>query len=177
MVVPQITSLDATCVWTGFGRMAVARATPRHMEKQCMSAQNSMQRQTYEVVTQWFGALAKGEIDTAMACLDDNVEWTSAVSVFGAASVVPWIGSYQSRQQVVATFQSFASMVEVVNEELLHLVVQGDMAVGIVTEQAMVKATGRSFEVEFAQQMTMRDGKIVRWKSYCDPSAILAALA
>jgi ankyrin repeat protein len=57
----------------------------------------------------------------------------------------------------------------------LDLVVQGDQAVGTINDQAVVKSTGLSFDITFASWMTIRDGKIVHWKSYCDPSPIIAA--
>jgi ketosteroid isomerase-like protein len=40
----------------------------------------------------------------------------------------------------------------------------------------VVKATGKAFEIEFVQWLKVRNGKIVRWKSYTDPSEIIRAM-
>jgi ketosteroid isomerase-like protein len=47
---------------------------------------------------------------------------------------------------------------------------------GVLHERSTVKRTGMAFEIEFVQWLTVRDGKIVRWKSFTDPSQILRAI-
>jgi ketosteroid isomerase-like protein len=58
----------------------------------------------------------------------------------------------------------------------LKLVVDGEEAAGVIHEISLVKDTGLEFEIEFIQWLTIRNGKIVRWKSYTDPSQIILAL-
>jgi ketosteroid isomerase-like protein len=40
----------------------------------------------------------------------------------------------------------------------------------------VVKKTGQAFDIEFIQWLTVRGGRIVRWKSFTDPSQILRAI-
>ena len=61
-------------------------------------------------------------------------------------------------------------------EKLVNLGVDGDQAAGVIHEMSTVRGTGVEFEIEFVQWLTVRDGKIVRWKSYTDPSQIVRAL-
>lgn len=89
---------------------------------------------------------------------------------------MPWIGTYKGVDAVVASFRMFGSLVEVQKEELVRLVVDGEEAAGVIHEISRVRDTGLQFEIEFIQWLTIRNGKIVRWKSYTDPSQIIRAL-
>ena len=131
---------------------------------------------TYAVAKGWFDALTHGQFDTALGLLDPEVEWINYTVVPGMNDVMPWIGTYHGPQQVLETLQIFTGLVSVQREELVRLVVQGDEAAGVIHEQSVVKANGQPFEIEFIQWLTIRNGKIVRWKSYTDPSPIIVAL-
>jgi ketosteroid isomerase-like protein len=131
---------------------------------------------TREVAATWFEALTTGDIERALSCLADDVEWINYSPVPGYNDAMAWIGTYRGVAEVLETFRVFSGIVEVNHEELVDLVVDGENAMGVIDERSTVKATGRVFEIEFIQWLKVRDGKIVRWKSYTDPSQILRAL-
>jgi ketosteroid isomerase-like protein len=135
----------------------------------------SAETSTEAVARRWFTALTTGDFPTAFACLDDDVEWINYTPVEGFNTAMAWIGTYHGPAAVQETLQTFVSLVDVRKEELVDLVVSGDEAAGIVHEQSTVKATGLDFEIEFVQWLRIRNGKIVRWKSYTDPSQIIRA--
>lgn len=141
-----------------------------------MTDQNMVRQKTYEIVTRWFSALAQGDITTALSCLADDVEWINYTIVPGFNDAMPWIGTYHGVQQVLETFKIFTGLVEVKHEELVKLIVQGEEAAGVIREYSVVRATGKAFEIQFVQWLTVRNGRIVRWQSFTDPSAILAAM-
>ncbi len=60
-------------------------------------------------------------------------------------------------------------------EELVTSAADGENAAGVIHERTRVKSTGLEFEIEFIQWLTVGNGKIVRWKSYTDPSPIIKA--
>lgn len=131
---------------------------------------------TREVAETWFQALTSGDINRAVACLADDVEWINYKPVPGLNDIMPWIGTYHGVQEVMDSFRVFTSVVEVKREELVRLAVDGEEAAGVIYELSTVKETGLDFEIEFVQWLTIRGGKIVRWKSYTDPSPIIAAM-
>ncbi|MEU7642040.1 nuclear transport factor 2 family protein [Streptomyces sp. NPDC039016] len=135
-----------------------------------------MTRTTRETATGWFSALTSGDADRAREYLADDVEWVNYTPVPGYNDRMPWIGTYHGPAQVLDSLKVFLAMVEVGTEELVDLVVEGDLAIGILYEKSVVKETGQSFEVEFVQRLRVRDGRIVDWKSYTDPSSILRAI-
>lgn len=131
---------------------------------------------TREIATGWFDALTSGDFERALGYLADDVEWINFTPVPGHNDAMPWIGTCHGKAQVLDSLTVFTGVVEVGHEELMNLVVEGEQAMGVLYEKSTVKRTGQVFEIEFIQWLTVRDGKIVRWKSFTDPSSILRAM-
>lgn len=136
----------------------------------------SVTEETRAVATKWFDALTHGRYEEALSCLDPNVEWINYKILPGYNDAMPWIGTVHGPDAVVASLKIFTGVCDVQKEELLKLAVDGEEAAGVIHEMSEVKATGVKFEIEFIQWLTIRGGKIVRWKSYTDPSPILKAI-
>jgi uncharacterized protein len=141
-----------------------------------MGASTDKTEQTRKVANSWFNAVSSGDISTAMSCLADDVEWINYTVVPGYNDIMPWIGTYHGVDAVIETFKVFTSLSEVQHEQLQNLAVDGEEAAGVVHEISLVRETNLTFEIEFVQWLTVRNGKIVRWKSYTDPSTIIRAL-
>ena len=134
------------------------------------------QEDTQRVAAAWFEALNRGDVPAAVALLDERVEWQNLSPVKGVSDVVPWLGPVcHSVAEVAETFRVRDSVASFKEVQPLDLVVQGEQAVGTVRDRAVVKATGQEFTLEFASWLTIRGGKIVKWRSYCDPSPVIAA--
>ncbi len=124
----------------------------------------------------WFDRVCGGDVARAADLLGEDVEWVNFVGVPGHHDCMPWIGTYHGPAAVLASFEAFTSVCEVRHKELRRLVVDGDHAVGVVHEKGVARGTGVAFEIEYVECLTVRDGRIVRWKSYTDPCAIIRAL-
>ncbi|MGC0313077.1 ankyrin repeat domain-containing protein [Kitasatospora acidiphila] len=132
--------------------------------------------QTRAVAERWFTALTSGDFPTALDCLAEDVEWINYAPVPGYNDDMAWIGTVRGRQGVLDSLGVFTGVAQVDKEELVRISVDGEFAAGVIQEQSTIKATGLPFEIEFVQWLTVRDGKIVRWKSYTDPSQIIRAI-
>ncbi|WP_372404689.1 nuclear transport factor 2 family protein [Streptomyces luteireticuli] len=132
---------------------------------------------TRETATGWFAALTGGDLDRAMTYLAEDVVWVNFTPVPGYNDRMPWIGTLHGRKEVMESFKVFLGQVDVQSEEVVELVVEDDQAMAVLREESVVRRTGRLFEIEFVQWLTVRDGKIVHWQSFTDPSRILRALA
>lgn len=131
---------------------------------------------TRVVAQAWFGALTTGDINAALGFLDPDVEFINYIPELGYNTDMAWIGTYRGPAAVLDSFKVFSAACEVRLEELVTLAVDGEEAMGVIREVSVVRDTGFSFEIEFVQRLTVRGGKIVRWKSYTDPSPIIRAL-
>ncbi|MBE9192867.1 ankyrin repeat domain-containing protein [Gloeocapsopsis crepidinum LEGE 06123] len=133
------------------------------------------QEETQQVAEKWFKALDQADYATAMSCLADDIEWINLQPVKGVSDIIPWIGTSYGVAEVTKSFQTRDRIAQVKVFKPVDLVVQGDQAFGTVHDITTVEATGLTFDITFATWMQIRDGKIVKWKSYCDPSPIIAA--
>jgi ketosteroid isomerase-like protein len=131
---------------------------------------------TASVATAWFEALSTGDVATVSELMAEDIEFINYTPVPGFNDDMPWIGTYQGRDAAIASLGVFVGVCEVLDERLAHLLVDGEDAMGVVAERSRVRATGLEFEIEFVQWLTVRNGRIVRWKSYTDPSTIIRAI-
>jgi hypothetical protein len=141
-----------------------------------MSRTAELTRSTRAVAEGWVAALIAHDLDTALSLLAPDVEFINYTPIPGYNDDMRWIGTYHGREQVLASLKVFAGQCEVHDEKLVKLVVEGNEAMAVVHEISVARATGGEFEVEFIQWLTVRDGQIVRWKSFTDPSSIVRAL-
>jgi uncharacterized protein len=129
-----------------------------------------------EIAETWFRAVFSGDVETALTLLHDDIEFVNYTPVPGYNTDMRWIGTHRGPAEVVRCFEVFLGTCEVRHECVRRLVVDGDEVMGVVHEISVVRETGREFEIEFIQHLTVRHGKIVRWKSYTDPSQIIRAI-
>jgi ketosteroid isomerase-like protein len=141
-----------------------------------MSRTAELTRSTRAVAESWVTALIEHDLDTALGLLAPSVEFINYTPIPGYNDDMKWIGTYHGREAVLASLKVFAGQCEVHDEKLVKLVVEGNEAMAVVHEISVARATGVEFEVEFIQWLTVRDGQIVRWKSFTDPSSIVRAL-
>jgi uncharacterized protein len=137
---------------------------------------------TKAVVSRWFDSLDAGDVDAAMACLDDNVRWINSPAeegkpggIPGLSAIVPWLGDYSTKAEVIATFGPWAERQETVQYERLNTMFKDDQALVLVHEAARIKATGLVYDVEFVQRIQVAGDVIVMLRAYLDTSPLVAA--
>lgn len=137
---------------------------------------------TRAVVSRWFGALDTGNVDAAMACLDDNVRWINSPAVEGEpggipglSAIIPWLGDFSNKADVIATFGPWAERQETIKYERLNMMFKDDQALVLVHEAARIRATGLIYDVEFVQRIQVSGDVIVMLRAYWDTSQAVAA--
>jgi ketosteroid isomerase-like protein len=137
---------------------------------------------TKAVVSRWFDALDAGDVDTAMACLDDNVRWINSPAekekpggIPGLSAIIPWLGDFSNKADVMATFGPWGERQETVKYERLNMMFKGDQALVLVHEAARIKATGLIYDIEFVQRLQVAGDVIVMLRAYWDTSQAIAA--
>jgi uncharacterized protein len=123
-----------------------------------------------DVVQQAYVAFGQGEILALLEFLTDDVEWT-----LQGPSVLPWAGTRHGREGVEEFFSLLGQTYEFEQFEPREFVAQGDTVVVVGYERSRVKATGRTFEQEWAHVYTLRDGKIAKGRFIEDTAAQVAA--
>jgi ketosteroid isomerase-like protein len=117
-----------------------------------------------------YDAFAKGDIPAALGFLSSDVDWTEAEGF-------PYGGTYTGPDAVLegvfmrlgAEWESFAA----VPDEFID---GGDMVVVLGKYRGTYKATGKSFQANFAHVWKVREGKAVKFVQYVDTLIVHRAL-
>ena len=133
------------------------------------------QSATEEVVHRWYDALDKGDVEAALNCFTDDVDWDNISATPGISDVIPWLGRFRGREGARHAFNLRAPVVDVLSFKTTTLLIVGDEAFAMVHEISRCKATGKTFEIDIAQYMKAVDGRIAVWKSVCDTAPIVAS--
>jgi ketosteroid isomerase-like protein len=124
-----------------------------------------------KVVRDIYAAFGRGDMPAILGVLDENVRWSHP-----RGGVIPWGG--ERRGHVGAT-EFFAALIQHLDVERFApraFVAEGDYVVVTGVERMRVKATGRSYEVEWVHAFTLRDGRVTEFAEYTDTATIEAAL-
>lgn len=117
-----------------------------------------------------YEAFAKGDIPAVLGFLSSDVDWTEAEGF-------PYGGTYTGPDAVLegvfmrlgAEWESFAA----VPDEFID---GGDTVVVLGKYRGTYKATGKSFQANFAHVWKVREGKAVKFVQYVDTLIVHRAL-
>jgi ketosteroid isomerase-like protein len=121
------------------------------------------------VVQDAFAAFAARDLKTVLALLDPDIEWQGA-----RAREIPYGGHYHGRDAVEKFFKTLGQNIEYEYFEASEYVSHNERVVALGRERFRVKSTGRHVENEWAMVLTVRQGKIARFRVYEDTAAIVA---
>jgi len=112
-----------------------------------------------EVVRQGYAAFQNGDIEAVLSLCDPAIEWTH----YGA---VPWAGRFQGPQDVQRFFGTLADAIEFEAFEPQEFVDGGENIAVFGRSIAKARGTAERMEDHWAQLITVRSGKIVRFVGY-----------
>ena len=121
-------------------------------------------------VKQVYQAFAEGDIPTVIGFLNPEIDWTEAEGF-------PYGGTYHDPKAVLegvfmrlgSEWNEFAA----VSDEFID---GGDTVVVLGKYSGTYKATGKSFQANFAHVWKIKDGKAVRFTQYVDTLLVHQAL-
>ncbi|MBF0473650.1 MAG: nuclear transport factor 2 family protein [Nitrospirae bacterium] len=127
-----------------------------------------------QLIEKWFKALEMDDIEAMFECMDDNIEWINIRPVKGINHILPWICTFYGKENVGKSYNVYKDVIEIINIKPIRIVIEDEQAVCMIKETGICKLTGRNYEVEFAAWFIINNNKIVWWKSFIDPSPIIA---
>lgn len=128
-----------------------------------MSENVSSVRSLYE-------AFAKGDVPAVLGFLSPDIEWTEAEGF-------PYGGTYHGPNAVLeGVFMKLGSEWDVFAAVPHEFIDGGDTVVALGTYNGTYKATGKSFQAEFAHVWKVKDGKAVKFQQYTDTLKVREAL-
>ena len=113
-------------------------------------------------VRQVYQAFAQGDIPTVLSFLNPEIDWTEAEGF-------PYAGTYHGPRAVLeGVFMRLGSEwngFAVATDEFIDA---GDTVVVLGKYSGTYKATGKSFQADFAHVWKVQDGKAIRFMQYVD---------
>ncbi|MGE0227248.1 MAG: nuclear transport factor 2 family protein [Dehalococcoidia bacterium] len=99
-----------------------------------------MSDQQLSVVNRIYQAFGAGDIPTIVECMAEDVDWEYGWT----SSVVPWLEPGRGPGRVGAFFQTLAEQLEFKRFEVNHVLAGDGVVVGLVSLEAVVRATGHT---------------------------------
>ncbi len=116
-------------------------------------------------------AYRRGEIpQDQLSLLDPEIDFDQSDS--GLPDVGD--GRYQGIEGVREFWQHFLEAWQTVHFEY-ELIDAGEQVVGLIDQRLLGRATGIEFPVQYAQVITVREGRIIRFKTYAQRDDALRA--
>ncbi len=129
------------------------------------------ERDNVKRVQQIYADFGQGNIPGILAALADDVEWKEP-----PAGPPPFAGTYRGREQVGELFGQLAEAAEPEQFEPREFIAQGDTVVALGYYRFRARATGRTWETDWAMVWRFREGKVARFRIFKDSAAEAAAL-
>ena len=125
-----------------------------------------------EKVQDIYKAFGEGDIARILSYLSESVEWEYGVT----STEVPWLQPRRGAKEVAKFFEALAAL-EFHRFTVNHVLGSGDVAVGLVSVDATVRATGRRFVEEDETHIWYFDGsgKVARFRHRVDTHLQLLA--
>jgi ketosteroid isomerase-like protein len=124
------------------------------------------------LVQSLYMAFARGDVQTLLAALTDDVEWILP----GPPDVIPFAGVHRGPQAVLRYFVVLNETLEFEKLEAHEFLARDDKVIVLGRSRDRMKSTGRSAENEWAAAITLREGKVARYQIYEDTAALASAL-
>lgn len=128
---------------------------------------------TRALVLDFLQRMGKRDPEQIAALFAEEVDWY----IPGDTDAAPWVGRRHTRAQVAEFYRMLYGAVTPLTADLQTLLVEGDTAVATGEFSSRMNATGRVLESLFFIQITVRDGRIVRYRLLEDTLAVVHSLA
>lgn len=103
----------------------------------------------------------------------DDVDW----NVAGDTAVVPWIGRKHGKAGAAEFYRQIRELIQSERFKVADVLIQGDRAIAVGDLESRVRSTGKLIKTEFAFDLTVKNGEIVRFRMFEDSFAVAQAAA
>ena len=118
-----------------------------------------------------YGDFLRGDIDAVLAAMSDDVTW-----VIPGPAALPYSGTKHGKTEW-KNYLSGLGATDIVSFQPKEYLATGNEVVVLGHETLKVKATGKVMDGDFAQVLTFENGRLVRFQSFDDTAAAVAAFS
>ncbi len=127
-----------------------------------------------ETVKQLFVAYGKGDMETILAAMDENITWIEP----GKTSSIPFSGTFKGKQEILKMFGIQSQTIDLLSFHPLYFLENSNRVAVVGNDSAKVKATQKTYYTDFTMVFHFDDnGLIDNVHVYMDTEAIAEAFA
>jgi len=116
------------------------------------------------IVEAFYKASADRDIETAIAFIDDDVDWL----VQGPIDVFAFFGQRRGKAAVIEGYREIGRRLDITGYTVESLLVDGDRTAALIRLTAIVVATGKVMSIRTSQFARFRAGKIIEMRAVVD---------
>ena len=132
------------------------------------------QEKNIQLVKDVYSAIARGDVQTVLNSLADNVDWQSPVTNI-VSEPISWAKPRKNRDEVKAFFRELFEKVKILDMKPITFIAQDDRVVVEGTLRGIVNSTNREYLFNWVMVFTIKNGKCVRMHNYGDTADISRA--
>lgn len=121
-----------------------------------------------EIVRQGYAAFARGDLHGVISMMGPYVTWTTP-----GPPDLPIAGTRHGQVGVAHFFSALLDVLDIVRLDPDEFVAQGDTVVALGRLTCLVKATGKTVDLRWANVVTLADGLIVGFEVIGDVSVLV----
>jgi ketosteroid isomerase-like protein len=127
------------------------------------SAHNGSSTDLVRAVQELYAAFGRGDVDTILAALSPDVEWTEPPNPFNPAA-----GTRHGHAGFLEWMRIGRDTEEILVLEPRQFLTNGDTVAVVGRTKCLAKPTGRTYETDFVHLFTFKAGRIVRFQEFFD---------
>jgi ketosteroid isomerase-like protein len=116
------------------------------------------------LVRMGYEAYNRGERGFLSDVIDDEIEWT----IHGPTEAFPIPNRMRGKAEVLAAMERLDELVEVVRNEIVRIVIDGEWAAVIFERTVRQRTSGRTFTYKACGFHRYRDGRLVEYEGFMD---------
>ncbi|AJW62304.1 SnoaL-like domain protein [Elizabethkingia miricola] len=132
-----------------------------------------MEKQTQQVVEQYYQNLASGNYEACVLLFADSVEWR----IPGNAELAVWIKDRNTKEEIRTFFKELFENLETISFEVTGKFYNENRAVVTGHLISRVLSTGKLFDSHFTVQFTVEKGFITKYLMLEDSNGLVEALS
>ena len=129
-------------------------------------------KQNIETIETVYAAFGRGDVDTIVANVTDDVDWGTDSSSTGA----PWYGFRHGKDGVTSFFADFGKAMDVEDFTPLTFAANDDDVLTVVRFRTRSRATGKVADMQLHHWFHFRDGKIAYYRGSEDTAIAVATV-
>jgi ketosteroid isomerase-like protein len=122
-----------------------------------------------ELVYRSYEAFDRGDRDFVVGLFHDDIQWR----MLAPPEALPIPNVVKGKSQVLAALQRIDEVVEIVRNELLLVMVDGNRAAVVCDRVLRQRASGRTMRYKVAAFQTYQDGKLCEYLAFADSVDLL----